>query len=212
MRKDGASYSQIKRRVPVSKSSLSLWLRDMPLPEARLRELRDFSATRIERYRNTRRKVREDRWTAVRAKAKQDIGLLSERELFLAGLFLYWGEGGKTKVATTALSNSDPAMIRFFMHWLAALGVPKEKLKVHVHLYSDMDIALELEYWSNVLALPMSAFRKPYIKKSKRADITYSQRHVHGTCNLIYDNRDVSEYILQALECIREDFAREGAV
>ncbi len=212
MRLAGASYSQIKTRIPVSKSSLSLWLRDMPLSEARVRELRDFSATRIERYRETRRRTREDRWALVRLKATRDIGLLNERELLLTGLFLYWGEGGKTKPGTTSISNSDPAMILFFMRWLALLGVPKGKLRVHVHLYSDMDIAFELTYWSNMLALPLSAFRKPYIKESKRAGITYFQRHTHGTCNLIYENRDISEYILQALECLRTNFAGKDAL
>ena len=34
----------------MSKSSLSLWLQNMPLPEKRLRELRDWNATRIERF------------------------------------------------------------------------------------------------------------------------------------------------------------------
>jgi len=212
MRQAGASYSQIKAKIPVSKSSLSLWLRDMPLPEERIRVLRDFSATRIERYRETRRKTREGRWAMVRSKARKDIGVLSNRELLLVGLFLYWGEGGKTKPGTTSLSNSDPAMIRFFMQWLESLSVPREKMKVHMHFYSDMDVHAELIYWSGVLGLPLSAFRKSYIKQSKRIDLTYFQRHIHGTCNLIYENRDVSEYVLQALECLRQRFAEKSAL
>ncbi|MFZ3044106.1 MAG: hypothetical protein WA058_03330, partial [Minisyncoccia bacterium] len=69
----------------------------------------------------------------------------------------------------------------------------------------------ELEYWSKTLKLPLSSFRKPYIKKSNRAGLTYRQKFTHGTCNLVYDNRDVSEYVLQALEHIRSTFApRKG--
>lgn len=212
MRRGGASYSQIKEKLKVSKSSLSLWLRDMPLPERRLRELRDWNAVRIERFSNTMRRKREARWAKVRKRAAKDVGILSKKETLLAGLFLYWGEGGKTKLATTALSNNDPAMIRFFMHWLRILGVPRRRLRVHVHLYADMDIRSELKYWSKTLDLPLTAFRKPYIKASKRATLSYAQKFTHGTCNLIYENRDVSEYVLMALDHIRSGFAAKKSI
>lgn len=211
LRKEGASYSQIRKVVKVSKSSLSLWLHDMPLSKKRLSELQGFNEARIEKYRETRRKTRETRRAKVREIAKKDIGSLSKRELFLAGLFLYWGEGGKTKEASTTISNTDPAVILFFMRWLKLLKVPRDRLRVHVHLYADMDAQKELEYWSKTLKLPLSSFRKPYIKKSNRAGLTYRQKFTHGTCNLVYDNRDVSEYVLQALEHIRSTFApRKG--
>jgi hypothetical protein len=207
MRLGGASYSQIKQQLGVSKSSLSLWLHSMPLPEKRLRELRDWSAVRIERFRNTMRLKRETRWSVVCKRALGDIGVLSERDIFIAGLFLYWGEGSKTQRVTTALSNTDPSMIRFFIRWLESLGVDKKKLRVYVHLYSDMDVEKELAYWSAVLNLPRTSFRNPYIKASKRSDISYTQNFSHGTCNLIYDNRDISEYVHIALKCIQELFA-----
>lgn len=207
MRLKGASYSQIRKKVSVSKSSLSLWLQGMPLSDERIRALRGNSAIRIERYRETRRKTREGRWSVVRKHVASEIGRLNSRELFIAGLFLYWGEGGKTQLSSTTLSNTDPAMILFFMHWLASLGVPKSRLRVHVHLYQDMDVQKELRYWSRVLHLPMSAFRKPYVKKSNRSGLTYIQKFTHGTCNVTYGNRDVSEYVLMALDYIRSTFA-----
>jgi hypothetical protein len=212
LRKNGASYSQIRQRLTVSKSTLSLWLHNMPLSVKRLKELQGSNAIRIEKYRETRRKTRETRWTRVRESAKKDIGRLNNRELLLTGLFLYWGEGGKTKVAATTLSNTDPAVILFFMQWLGLFKVPKDRLRVHIHLYADMNVQKELRYWSKILKLPISSFRKPYIKKSNRAGLTYTQKFTHGTCNLIYENRDVSEYILQSLEYIRSMFAPKDGI
>lgn len=212
MRREGASYSQIKQRIGVSKSSLSLWLRHLPLSPERIRELRDFSEIRIERYRETRRRTREARWAEVRKCAERDIGKLSQRELVIAGLFLYWGEGGKTSPASTTLSNTDPAMILFFMQWLEALAVPKEKLRVHMHFYSDMNVEKELQFWSKTLDLPLSSFTKPYIKNSKQTLLSYPQKFNHGTCNLLYHNRDVSEYVLKALDYIRDEFAAKVSV
>ncbi len=206
MRKEGASYSQIKAKIKVSKSSLSLWLQGMPLSEKRLRELRDWNDVRIERFQDTMRHKRESRWAEVRKRAAKDIGKLNKRELLIAGLFLYWGEGGKTMRASVSVSNTDPAMLRFFMHWLKVLGVSKNRLRVHVHLYADMNIKTELQYWSKILDLPLSSFTKPYIKKSNRIGLSYKQKFTHGTCNVLYHNRDISEYVLEALDYIRDEF------
>lgn len=212
MRKNGASYSQIKEKIKVSKSSLSLWLREMPLPEKRLRELRDWSAIRIEKFQNTMRDKREKRWATVRECAARDIKTLNKRDLLIAGLFLYWGEGGKTSVASTSLSNTDPAMLRFFVHWLQTLGVSRARLRIHLHLYADMDIKTELRYWSKALNLPLISFTKPYIKTSNRSELSYKQKFTHGTCNVLHHNRDVSEYVLMALDYIRSEFAEADSI
>lgn len=47
LRKRGYSYSQIKNKLGISKSTLSGWLYDIPLSEKRIRELRDLSPQRI---------------------------------------------------------------------------------------------------------------------------------------------------------------------
>lgn len=212
MRKAGASYSQIKQEIGVSKSTLSLWLRDIPLSEKRLRMLRDFNTTRIEKYRETCRKRREDRWKTVRAQMSKDIGTLTKREIFIAGLFLYWGEGGKTVMTNISVTNTDPAMLRFFLAWLTLLGVPKERVWVKIHLYRDMDTKKELLFWSKALNVPLRQFRKPYIKHSSRSKLSYPQRFTHGTGNIIYGNRDITERVLLGLEHLRDQFAGDVTI
>ena len=211
MRKEGASYSQIRAKIKVSKSSLSLWLRDMPLAEKRLRELRDFNAVRVERFSNTMCRKHEDRWAEVRVQATKTIGTLNKRELLVAGIFLYWGEGEKTSVASTSLSNTDPAMILFFTRWLQTLGVPKNRFRVHMHLYADMNIKTECNIGQKHSAYP-SSFTKPYIKTSNRSNLSYLQRFTHSMGNLTYHNRDVSEYVLMALDYIRSECAPKNGI
>ena len=202
LRKKGMSYGQIKNSLGISKSTLSGWLYDLPLSEKRIRELRDHNPMRIERCRNTKLKTRQNRLSNVFENVSKDIGKLSKRECFIAGLFLYWAEGGKTKNCTTVLTNTNPNMIKFFIRWLENLGVDKKKLKVNLHLYSDMNVKKQIDYWSKFLKLNTSQFRKPYIKESKQTNITYRNGYGQGTCCLIYDNRDISEYIKQGLKYI----------
>jgi hypothetical protein len=208
MRKAGASYSQIKEKVGVSKSTLSLWLEGYPLSEKRLRELQADSPVRIERFRNTMRRKRDARLQIVREKAAKEIATLSKRELLIGGFFLYWGEGTKTTRASTSVSNTDPAVLKFFLKWLDLLGVEKSRIKAYVHLYKDMNIKKELKFWSAALGLPPRSFRKPYIKDSLQTGLSYTQRFTHGTCNVIFENRDVSERVLMSLDYIRSRFAR----
>ncbi len=204
MRRKGLPYSVIKEKLSVSKSTLSVWLRDMPLSPERINALRAKSPQRIERYRNTMKKKRDMRLSLVYEKAKQDIGTLTEREIFLAGLFLYWGEGSKTKRCTITLSNTDPNMIRFYLRWLQTVQVSTEKIKVRLQLYTDMSVADELKYWQGITKLPRRNFRNPYFKKSSREHI-HEKGFGHGTCNVIVDNRDISEYILESLKVLGKD-------
>ncbi len=203
MRMREMSYSQIKAELGVSKGTLSGWLQDYPLSESRISALRGWNEQRIERCRETKALKKEKRLKSVYERVANDIGVLSEREIFLAGLFLYWGEGSKTQSAMTAISNTDPAVLVFFIKWIQLLGVSKENLRVYLHLYADMDIETEMRYWSDVLSLPRAAFRKPYIKTSNRIGLTYPQKFTHGTCNLLYGSRDTCEYVQAALKRIR---------
>jgi len=204
MRQKGMSYSQIKEKLKVSKSTLSGWLSGMPLSEKRIRELQADSPIRIERYRNTMRAKKDARLEEVYRKVSRDIGELSKRDLFLAGLFLYWGEGTKAQNSLVALTNTNPAMLKFFIKWLKLFGVESKDLKVKLHLYSDMNIKKSLNFWSQELKVPLSQFHKSYIKKTDLKSITYKNGFGKGTCSVILGNRDLWEYIMMAIKYIAE--------
>lgn len=207
LRKEGKSYSQIQEVVSVGKGTLSDWLKDYPLSKERLVELRDKSSKRIESYRNTCKKRREKILEKAYNKAKLDIGKLSKRDLFIAGLFMYWGEGTKTFNTVTSVSNTDPAVLKLFIKWLNNLGIDKKDLRVKIHLYSDMNINDEINFWSKELSIPLSQFRKPYIKKSSAENINYTRGNFgHGTCNVLFYNRELNDYILMGLSHLQKMF------
>lgn len=203
MRKLGMSYSAIKEVLGVSKGTLSLWLREMPLSRERINELRGSSERRIERYRATRAKNQAERLKIRYQNAARKVGHLSRRELFVGGLMLYWAEGTKASPGVVCMTNTDPSMMLFFIHWLETLGFSRDQLKVRLHLYSDMNNESETMYWSSVLDIPRAAFRKPYIKESsadKRRN--YKGRFGHGTCNVFISNRELYDTIRGGIEHI----------
>ena len=204
MRQKGMSYSQIKKAIGVSKSTLSGWLYDMPLSPDKIKELRDNSPIRIENYRNTMRAKREAKFLSAYKLISKKIGKLTEREFFLCGLFLYWAEGGKTKNGTTCLTNTNPNMLKFFILWLNIFNVSKEKFRIHLHLYSDMNIKKEEKYWSNELKISLKQFRKSYIKKSLSSEITYKNGFGHGTCTLSIHLTSLTAQVLMGIKYIQD--------
>ncbi len=203
------SYSQIKKTLGVSKSTLSYWLRDYPLSKKRMRELRDYSEVRIEKFRKTMKAKRERRLSIFYKEEKQRWLPFSEKELFIAGLFLYWGEGAKTNYWTVSLNNTDPKVLKFTLIWLTmALKVPKDKIKVSLHLYSDMDIEKEKKYWSKELKIPLVQFLNPYVKETKKAKIDH-RGFGHGTCGLVVHKTALKERILMAIEAVADYYEKK---
>lgn len=208
LRQRGKSYSQIKQELQVSKGSLSLWLRRYPLSKKQLKELLWDNEVRIEKFRNTMRAKRERRLKEIFLKEKERLLPLTEKELLIAGLFLYWGEGGKTSPATVSISNTNPEIIKFFVYWLInILEVPKGKMGVRLHLYRDMNSQLEVEFWSKELGLTIDQFKKPYIKKTTLRGLTY-KTFGHGTCNLMVGGRDLIERILMGIKAVADEYTR----
>lgn len=204
LRKQGKSYSEIKAKIGISKSTLSGWLHEYPLSKENLVRLRDTNPIRIEKYRATMANKRLVREKGVYVHVRKEINKLTKRELFIAGLFLYWAEGTKRARYTTALANTDPSMIRFFLSWLHLLHIPQSKIAVRLQLYSDMDIKKEIDWWMKEIQLTKQNFRKPYIKKTQHCELSYHSGYGHGTCNILVHDRDLYEYVILGIKRLQE--------
>jgi hypothetical protein len=191
----------------VSKGTLSYWLKEYPLSKKRISELRDTNEARIEKFRDTMRKKKDRRLKNIYESQKAIILPLNKRELFVAGLFLYWGEGSKFKASTLCISNTSPSIINFFIYWLnICLNVPLKKIKIDLHLYSDMKIDREISYWSKSLGIPHSQFTRPYVKTTSSLRINHQGTFGHGTCNARIGDAKITEKILMSIKAISDNY------
>ncbi|WP_031086539.1 hypothetical protein [Streptomyces sp. NRRL WC-3549] len=168
LRLQGLTYDAIQVELGCSKSSISLWVRDLPKPER--------SRSAIEQARLAGRKrwdhelaLRDTERQRTKAVAKEEIGAVSDRDLFLVGTALYWSEGAKDKPyerrETVTFINSDPGMVEVYLAWLALLGFTREQLRYRLMIHESADVEAAKSYWADLIGIEASAFQKTTLKK-----------------------------------------------
>lgn len=172
LRLQGMTYDQIQVELGCSKSSISLWVRDLPKPE-RKRTREEASAIARRGWEITLRQRDEERQETKR-QAQSEIGTMSANELFLLGVGLYWAEGSKSKPhraqERVSFINSDPDMINVFLAWLRLLRVGDDRLRFHVHIHETADVASAERFWADLTGADTSAFGKTTIKSHSPED------------------------------------------
>ncbi|MET8398323.1 hypothetical protein [Streptomyces sp900116325] len=167
LRLQGMTYDRIQVELGCSKSSISLWVRDLPKPE-RNRTQEEASAIARRGWEATLRR-RETERRKTKQDATDEIGTMSARELFLLGVGLYWSEGTKSKPHRLAervtFINSDPRMIEVYLAWLQLLGVSAQRLRFHVHIHETADATAAEQYWRDLTGADEASFGKTSIKK-----------------------------------------------
>ncbi|MBI2008624.1 hypothetical protein HYS82_03150 [Candidatus Amesbacteria bacterium] len=205
LRKKGLSYSEIRKRIVVGKSTISDWLKNIELTEAQKQRLYERKLIGVEKLQKIMKSRREMFKKEVYDKQKALIGSLSERELLMVGLGLYWGEGRKGG-SQVSISNTDPSMVNLFLKWLEQcfeVARTNRKLRVILHLYSDMNFEKEAGFWRGYLGLSEEQFNKPYVKVNSRLGLDH-KGFGHGTCMIYYSDVKIKEQIRAAIKLISE--------
>ena len=181
LRVHGMDYQDIAAALGVAKSSVSLWVRDLPTP-ARLSyaECRKRSAEGARRYWAAERPAREALRIAAREAAAAEIGELTNRELLIAGAIAYWCEGSKNKPGPwndqVIFTNSDPGLIRFFLRFLEAIGTSLSDAIFRVYIHESADVESAQRFWLEVTGASADQFRTPYAEAPQPEDGTEEHR------------------------------------
>jgi hypothetical protein len=193
-REEGRSIKELATLLGVSRSTISLWVRDIELTEEQYAALRWRMGGRIEGARVNTARARE------RHRKAQNDGRAAARRgdaLHAAGCMLYWAEGARDRNAIR-FTNSDPAMVAVFLNFLRrSLGVADARVTVTCNLFADhARKQREIEdFWLGALGLERSNLRKSTVNHySKYSQKKRKNRLPYGTCRLsVYDTRLVHE-------------------
>jgi len=168
LRKQGLSYQDILRKVLVSKSTLSLWLQDLPLTSSEKHLLKNRTTDNISKGRiraaASLHQLRERRDLIVFNEAKEEFAKYKADPFFQLGIGLYWAEGSK-RSSSFGFTNSDSDMVNVMISWIEQyLGV--ERSRIYLRLYTHKPFADEQqeEYWSKQTGILPLNFKKTIYK------------------------------------------------
>jgi hypothetical protein len=170
LRRKGASYNEILKEVSVAKSSLSLWLKDLPLTKSEKQVLRKRVDSNISHGRiksaAANRKHKFDRQQQYLIEASSEFKRHDKDPLFHTGISLYWAEGAKRNDMFHFM-NSDQAMIIVFLQWLETYTeYRREDLGYRLYLHQPFIRDNWEQWWAKKLGVSQTQFKKTIIKLS----------------------------------------------
>lgn len=201
LRSKGLSYSEIQKIINIPKSTLSGWCRDVAITEKQAlrlfkNKLKGSARGRIigaKRQQARRLKQISD----LLFEGKKEIGKLSTRDSFIAGISLYAAEGTKSD-KSCGFSNSDPSLIKFMANWFREFcHIPEEKIKGAIWIHDNLNVKKATKYWANLINIPISQFHKPYLVKNKDNSMKIRKNiHKYGVFSIRFSNAKIHRKLM----------------
>jgi transcriptional regulator with XRE-family HTH domain len=155
LRAEAWTLADIAAELGVSKSSVSVWVRDVAFTPNPRRAGRRREPNALQRRKATEIAELAD-------EGRRRIGELSDRDLLVVGTALYAGEGSK-RDGEISFANSDPRMVGLFLTWLRRFfPIDERRLRVALYLHQGLDLDAAVRFWEEVTGIPSVQFRKPY--------------------------------------------------
>jgi len=191
LRAKGYTYMEVVAELGVAKSSVSLWCRDMPrVGRLSSEEIRKRNVAGVSAFWAEESARREARRQAISDHAAAEIGSLTDREVIIAGAMAYWCEGAKNKPYRrldndVAFINSDPKLISFFLRFLSAAGIERDRIYGRVSIHESADIEGAERFWRQVTGLPDSQFRRPTLKRHNPTTVRKNTGDEYHGCLIV---------------------------
>jgi hypothetical protein len=203
LRRLGWSVKEIERHLSVSRSSVSLWVRDIRLTDEQIADLHRRSATSPGQLAGAAANAAKGRERRFRHQVEGRRRARVSDPLHLAGCMLYWAEGDKCREAVR-LANSDPELLRLFVRFLReCYGAEDRRLSATCNLFADhagRQRAIE-DFWLGVLRLPRSRLRPSIVNVySKYSQKKRKNKLPYGTCKLVYSDTRTVQSIYGAIQ------------
>ena len=202
-REQGQSIKEIARAVGVAPSSVSRWVKDIELTPDQLAVLALRNPILNAQRNGARTRSAQARTKRLGAQADGRVAARSGNTVHAAACMLYWGEGSKSR-NYVQLSNSDPAMVVFFLRFLREyFAVPNSRVRIQCNLHADdQQHVLEVEeYWLAALGLSRESLTKSIVNSVSKASLHKRVNMLpYGTCRLTVCSTPIVQHLYGAIQ------------
>ncbi|MEK7635309.1 MAG: helix-turn-helix domain-containing protein [Patescibacteria group bacterium] len=173
LRIKGGTVRDIAKKLGISFSTISFWCRDIKLSEAMIKKMKfnkqEKSVKGLLKYSEIKRNQRIKNTFDQKQIGAQTVSKLSDRDVLMIGLGLYWGEGYKESNDEMGFTNSNPQMVKFYLKWLKQNNIKKEDLIFRLSI-NEVFINQEKKiknFWIKYLNIQENQFSKTTFIKTK---------------------------------------------
>ncbi len=204
LRKKGYSLGEISRELKISKSTVSVWVKDIKLDDKAREILNDkiHKSQRVFIENNILKGKLKNMEAEIFAQNIVKNSRIQINEKLIICALIYWCEGSKDR--NFAFMNSDPELLKKFIMLLRdCFIIDEKKFRVCVHLHGYHDKEKQLKFWSKTLRIPLNQFIKPFIKFNNKIHI---RENYQGCASLRYHDSLVARNLKAvAMEFIKGD-------
>ncbi len=179
LRQKGFSIKEIAKQVNVAPSTVSLLVRSLVLNnEAKEILIKKNIQGRLKAVESiiNKRKERQSHAISVARDLLKNFSL-NKNIAFLIASISYECEGGKSNFGVLEFTNSDPILVKIFLHTLRhSFELNESKFRIIMQLHSYHNEKEEKLFWSKVTRIPETKFTKTFTKKESGINIKEGYR------------------------------------
>ncbi|MFA6554139.1 MAG: hypothetical protein WCS89_01390 [Candidatus Paceibacterota bacterium] len=195
LRNQGYSLSEISKRFGISKSTASLWTKDVILSsvgDARVKLNTKINMAKGHAKLHEKKLERLIKADIIADKLFENVQK-DKITSMVALSMMYWCEGTKDGRGIS-FTNSDPELVRAFIKMLGNIfDINRDKLRICVHLHDYHNRKEILSFWSDTLGISLVQFTNPYMKKSNHL---FSKKGYKGCVRVTYFDSHLARVIL----------------
>lgn len=208
-RKKGYSIRKIECHLGISRSTLSGWFKYIELSSKQKEKLlKNWKGALVKArekavlWHNAQKAKRLQIAKETASKTLENINLKDLNILELALAILYMGEGSR-KTTETAIGNSNPLILKFFLAILKNVyNFDVKKIRCELNIRADQNPRKLVHFWSKELNLPLSNFKQ--ITVDKRTIGTKTYPYYNGVCQLRCSHVHIQRKLLYLSELFCE--------
>lgn len=166
LRSKGETVRDIAKKLNTSFSTISFWCRDIKMSASVINKMKfnkkERSIKGLLKYSERKRAQRIENTFNQKQSGAKMINKLSDRDILMVGLGLYWGEGYKESNDEMGFTNSNPQMIRFYLKWLKLNNVSKNDLifRLSINKFFTKKEKEIKKFWLKYLNIKENQFSK----------------------------------------------------
>ncbi len=208
LRRNGHSLREISEKLSISKSTASLWLKNISISKKGLRRLDMLSEQGRGKAKLILRKRRVEHLRIIsdRCKALKEGKNYNKQDLKVFLALLYWGEGAKTG-RRIVFMNSDPVLICTYLGiFRKAYKLNEDLFRAVLHLHSYHDKDEMIRYWSKLTKISKNRIS---IYKKKNSGIRKKDGYM-GCISIRYGDSRILDEIFIIIDRFQNKFADVG--